>query len=170
VLPGAARELARFVLVGVSNTLLSFSLYVALLSVAVPYVPAAVISFGAGALNGYVLNRRWTFAAPDSRVARLRYLVVQLGGVAATSTLLWVVVSEASLGRVAGYAVAVPLVTASMFLANRTWTFAERGSRPRLGYSTPRVRAIRERRTSCTVPSGGSTETRTSSSAAISRS
>ena len=130
MVPGAARELARFVLVGVSNTLLSFSVYVALLSIAVPYVPAAVISFGAGALNGYVLNRRWTFAAPDSRVARLRYLVVQLGGVAATSTLVWVVVSEARLGRVAGYLVTLPLVTMGMFLANRSWTFAGRRREP----------------------------------------
>jgi putative flippase GtrA len=117
---------ARFVLVGASNTLLSLAVYLGLLALGTPYVVAAVLAFGAGAVNGYVLNRRWTFAAPDTPVARARYLAVQLGGAAVTSALLWLLVAEGGLGRAAGYVVTVPIVTVAMFVANRRWTFAAR--------------------------------------------
>jgi hypothetical protein len=58
-----------------------------------------------------VFNARWTFGCRGSKV---RYLVVQLGGLGATA-----VISAA-----AGYFVALPLVTLVTFGANRAWAFA----------------------------------------------
>ena len=43
-----------------------------------------------------------------------------------TAVLVWLAVHEAAAGRLAAYLVAVPPVTAATFLANRTWTFADR--------------------------------------------
>lgn len=120
-------QLCRFALVGVANTLLSYALYSALVALRVPYEVAGVVGFTAGALNGYVLNRRWTFACEDSRRARARYLVVQLGGLGATTALLWLVVAVGATGRIAAYAVTIPIVTLATFSANRTWAFAEIG-------------------------------------------
>ena len=119
----AARQLARFALVGVSNTALSYALYLLLLGAGTPYVAAAAIAFAAGATNGYVLNRRWTFAAPDSSRARLAYLVVQCLVLGANGALVWTVV-QAGAPRAAAYAVAIPPVTLASFAANRLWTFS----------------------------------------------
>ena len=124
-------QFARFVLVGVSNTLISFVVYALLLAVSTPYPLAAAVAFVAGAVNGYVLNRRWTFAARDSNLARARYLAVQLAGLGATTGLLWLFVDEAGTDRIAAYALTVPLVTVSMFTVNRAWTFAARAAGPR---------------------------------------
>ena len=94
---GALLQLARFATVGVANTLLAFALYAALVAAGVPYPVAGAAGFAAGAVNGYVLNRRWTFAADDSRRARRRYLAVQLAGLAATTGLLRALVGAAGL-------------------------------------------------------------------------
>jgi putative flippase GtrA len=118
-------QFARFALVGATNTLVSLAAYSLLLSASTPYVLAAAVAFGAGAANGYVLNRRWTFAARDSRRARLAYVCVQAGGALTAGALVWLLVHEAGAERIAAYAAAIPPVTVSTFLANRLWTFAD---------------------------------------------
>lgn len=124
--PSLPLQFGRFLIVGAANTLLSFLVYTTLVFAGLPYWLAGAIGFCAGAVNGYVLNRRWTFAARDSHRARARYLAVQLAGLGATTGLLWLFV-EAGTDRIAAYALTVPLVTAAMFTANRAWTFAARG-------------------------------------------
>jgi putative flippase GtrA len=119
-------QFARFLVVGVSNTALSLIVYTALLAFGTPYWLSGAAAFAAGALNGYVLNRRWTFASPDSPAARARYLAVQLGGLGATTGLLWLLVSAAAVDRLGAYLFTIPTVTVATFLANRSWTFALR--------------------------------------------
>lgn len=112
----------RFALVGVANTAISAVAY----AVAVELVPApvaAALAFAAGAVNGYVLNRSWTFAARDDAGTRARYLTVQLLGLGLSSGLVWATVSEGGLGRYAGFALTLPLVTAATFVLARGWVF-----------------------------------------------
>jgi putative flippase GtrA len=122
-----ARQLVRFLVVGLANTALSFVVYRLLLAVSVPYVLAAPLAFAVGAVNGYVLNRRWTFAARDTTRARVVYVVVQASGAVATSLLVLCFVRVAATGEVAAYLLAIPPVTLCMFATNRYWTFADRG-------------------------------------------
>jgi putative flippase GtrA len=119
---GVSAQLARFLTVGLSNTALSYVVYASLVFV-VPYWIAGALAFAAGATNGYVLNRRWTFSSPDSNGARLRYLAVQLAGLGASTGMLRLLVSDAGVHRIWAYALAVPPITAGTFLANRGWTF-----------------------------------------------
>jgi len=121
-----ARQLVRFLVVGVGNTVVSFVVYRLLLAVGTWYVVAAPLGFAAGAVNGYVFNRRWTFAAQDTTRARVLYLAVQVAGAAATTLLLLLLVRVGGLGRVWAYLVAIPPVTLCMFAANKVWAFAER--------------------------------------------
>jgi putative flippase GtrA len=115
-------QFARFLTVGLSNTVLSYLVYVSLVTV-MPYWIAGALAFAAGAVNGYVLNRRWTFAATDSAGARARYVAVQLCGLGTTSGLLWLLVGREGIHRLWAYALTIPVVTVVTFAANRTWTF-----------------------------------------------
>ena len=55
-------QFVKFGIVGVSNTLLTFVVYTLLLKVfGVWYLAASAIGFVVGAINGFLLNRRWTF-------------------------------------------------------------------------------------------------------------
>ena len=119
-------QFRRFLLVGVANTVISFVVYRLLLAVETPYVLAAALGFSAGAVNGYILNRRWTFAARDSASARLLYVAVQAVGAGSTSLLVLFFVQVAGTGKVGAYLAAIPPVTACTFLASRRWTFADR--------------------------------------------
>jgi putative flippase GtrA len=118
-------QLARFLVVGVGNTILSFAAYRLLLAVEVWYVLAAALAFAVGAANGYIFNRRWTFAARDTARARVLYVAVQTTGAVSTSLLVLLFVEGLGIGRVWAYLAAIPPVTLCMFAANRLWTFAE---------------------------------------------
>jgi len=121
-----ARQLGRFLVVGLSNTVLSFLVYRLLLAIGAWYVLAAPVAFAAGALNGYVFNRRWTFAARDTTRARVSYVVVQAAGALSTSVLVLFFVRVLGTGRGWAYLAAIPPVTLCMFAANRLWTFGKR--------------------------------------------
>jgi putative flippase GtrA len=120
-------QFVRFLIVGIGNTVLSFIAYRLLLAISTPYVIAAFLGFGVGALNGYIFNRRWTFAARDTTRARILYVAVQGAGAVSTSLLVLLFVRGAGAGKVTAYLLAIPPVTVCMFLANRVWTFADRG-------------------------------------------
>ena len=122
------REFVRFLIVGVANTLISLVVYRALLALGVWYVVAAPIAWGAGVVNGYVFNRRWTFRARDTRRARVLYALFGAAGAAAASLFVFLFVRGAGIGRFEAYLVATPLITVSTFLANRYWTFSERAA------------------------------------------
>ncbi|HEU0303751.1 MAG TPA: GtrA family protein [Gaiellaceae bacterium] len=119
------RELVRFVVVGIGNTILSVVVYSLLLALGAWYVVAAPTAYVASVVNGYVLNRRWTFGANDSGRARVLYVAVQTCGAALTSLLVALFV-ELGTGRVAAFLVAIVPVTLCTFAANRVWTFADR--------------------------------------------
>jgi putative flippase GtrA len=119
-------QLARFLVVGLGNTLLSFIVYRLLLAVGAWYLLAAPLAFAVGAVNGFVFNRRWTFGARDTTRARVLYVTVQVAGAVSTSLLVLLFVRVAGTGRVGAYLAAVPPVTLGMFAANRLWTFAGR--------------------------------------------
>src|ERR1700736_3321767 len=75
-------QFIKFGTVGVSNTLLTFLVYTLLLKVfGVWYLAASAIGFAVGAVNGFLLNRRWTFRGHvgDARTP-LRWAVVQTCG------------------------------------------------------------------------------------------
>jgi putative flippase GtrA len=116
--------------VGVANTVLSFIAYRLLLALGAWYVLAAPVAFAVGAVNGYILNRRWTFAARDTSRSRVLYVVVQVVGAVSTSLLVPFCVRVLGTGRTWAYLVAIPPVTLLMFIANRLWTFADRGDPP----------------------------------------
>jgi putative flippase GtrA len=119
-------QFARFLVVGVANTVISFIAYRLLLSAATPYVIAAFLGFAVGALNGYIFNRRWTFGARDSARARVLYVAVQVAGAVSTSLLVLLFHRVAGAGKVGAYLAAIPPVTVCTFIANRVWTFADR--------------------------------------------
>lgn len=124
--PVVRRQLVRFVIVGTGNTLISFVSYRLLLAVSVPYLAAAPVAWAAGAVNGYVFNRRWTFGAPDSARARILYVLVAAAGAGSLSFLVLLFARGAGLPKVEAFLAAVPLVTVATFVANRVWTFSAR--------------------------------------------
>ncbi|HUA10717.1 MAG TPA: GtrA family protein [Solirubrobacteraceae bacterium] len=122
---GVARQFAKFVLVGVSNTLLTLAVYTILLKgFDVWYLAASAIGFIVGATNGFIWNRRWTFSGHvGDAYTPVRWGVVQTFGLAVNELLLFALVRGAGLGELIAQVLATAVVTVTTFILNRAWTF-----------------------------------------------
>jgi putative flippase GtrA len=118
-------QFVKFVIVGVSNTLLAFTIYTVLLKVfGVWYLGASAIGFVVGAVNGFLLNRRWTFAGHvGDSLTPVRWGIVQGCGLVLNEGLLYLFVDGADIEKLLGQALATVIVTVITFLVNRAWTF-----------------------------------------------
>jgi putative flippase GtrA len=118
-------QFVKFGTVGVSNTLLTFLVYTLLLKVfGVWYLAASAVGFFVGAVNGFLLNRRWTFKEHvGDALTPVRWGIVQGCGLALNLALLYLLVDGAALDKLLAQAFATGVVTVLTFIANRTWTF-----------------------------------------------
>lgn len=118
-------QLLKFGIVGVSNTLLAFAVYTILLKVfGVWYVAASGIGFAVGAVNGFLLNRRWTFREHSGdALTPVRWAIVQSCGLALNLGLVYLFVHDAGLDKLVGQIPATAIVTVLTFVVNRSWTF-----------------------------------------------
>jgi putative flippase GtrA len=127
-------QFVKFGIVGVSNTLLSLAIYAVLLKVfGVWYLAASAIGFTVGAVNGFVLNRRWTFEGHvGDALTPVRWGVVQGCGLLLNLGLVALCVEVADTDKLVGQALATAVVVVVTFAANRAWTFrgARHGGKP----------------------------------------
>lgn len=115
---------AKYAVVGVANVIIEFTLYAALVHLGLWYVAAKVVAVLAANANGYTFNRLWTFRAGRHQHATLvRYAIVQGTGLLLNLGLLTLMVEVAGVGEIAAGGLAIPVVAAYCFLANRFWTF-----------------------------------------------
>jgi putative flippase GtrA len=127
-----AVQFVKFGIVGVSNTLLSLVIYTLLLKVfGVWYLAASAIGFTVGAVNGFLLNRRWTFEGHvGDALTPVRWGVVQGGGLLLNLGLVYVCVEDLGLDKLVSQAIAIAVVVVLTFVANRAWTFRAHHAEP----------------------------------------
>jgi putative flippase GtrA len=118
-------QFIKFGIVGISNTLLTLAVYTVLLKVfGVWYLAASAIGFTVGAINGFLLNRRWTFRGHvGDAFTPVRWGIVQCSGLALNEGLLYLFVHGGRLDKLLAQACATAIVTVLTFFANRAWTF-----------------------------------------------
>ena len=118
-------QFLKFGIVGISNTLITFAVYTLLLKgFGVWYIAASAIGFIAGATNGFLLNRRWTFRGHvGDALTPVRWAVVQTCGLGLNLGLLYLLVHDAGLDKLLAQVFATGVVTITTFAVNRAWTF-----------------------------------------------
>ncbi|GAC1323162.1 MAG: hypothetical protein NVSMB25_19190 [Thermoleophilaceae bacterium] len=118
-------QVLRFLLVGVTNTAVSLVVFAVANRLGVWYPVASAVAFAVGALNGYTLNRVWTFrAGAFSRSRFARYAVVQLVGLGVNELAIIVAVDALGTEHVLAQVFALVMVSAMTFALNRQWAFA----------------------------------------------
>ncbi|TMK42211.1 MAG: GtrA family protein [Actinobacteria bacterium] len=125
-----AVQFIKYGLVGALNTGLTIGLYALLLAAGVWYVLAYVLAYAVGIVNGYLMNRAWTFVAERTHFATaVRYFAVQGGGLALSTGVVYLAVDVGGLSKILGQIVAIAAAVITTFFANRWWTFAARHHR-----------------------------------------
>lgn len=123
--PPAVAQWGRYAVVGAGNTLLSWCAFALLVAAGLHYLLASTLAFVLGAVNSYVLNRRWTFASDGRRVPEaLRFAVVQGVGLAINLCLLFLLVHEVGVLHLVAQVLVFPVASAATFLLSRHWAFA----------------------------------------------
>jgi putative flippase GtrA len=118
------RRLTRFALVGVGNTLLTVAAFALLVGLAAAPPVASAAAFAVGAVNGYVLNRRWTFAGAQGGPATIaRYAAVQGLGAALSAGGVALATTDLSLQHMAAEALVLPCVTLVTYTLARRVVF-----------------------------------------------
>jgi putative flippase GtrA len=122
------RQLIRFGLVGCANTALSWCAYALLVRAGVHVLAGSAIAWTAGAVNSYVLNRRWTFRSHGRWTPEIvRFGVVQCAGLALDVVLLAALTRDARVGELLAQALVYPVATVATFALSRQWAFASLG-------------------------------------------
>jgi putative flippase GtrA len=117
-------QFLRFLIVGVSNTAITLLAYAGAIHIGVRYLPAGAGAYLLGGVNGFALNRSWTFSH-HGRVghAAARYAAVTAVGIVLDLALLRLAVAI-GVPRAAGEVAAVAPVTLLTFALNRAWAFS----------------------------------------------
>lgn len=129
------RELSQFIkfgLVGISNTLISYIVYVVLIMFSVQYLLASFLGFLLSVINAYYWNARYVFRAEEGEVqAWWRVFLKTFASYAGTGLVMnnillmvWVNVLgiHEMLGPVINLFITIPL----NFLLNKYWAFKKR--------------------------------------------
>jgi putative flippase GtrA len=120
-----AAQAVRFALVGATNTALTLCAYGALVLAGVPGPVAGAAGWALGAINGYRLNRGWTFgSAMRGLTPAARYVVVQALGAGLDAVGVGLAVGDGHLHRLDGQLAILPAVTLLTFALCRGWVFA----------------------------------------------
>jgi putative flippase GtrA len=124
-------QLTRFGMVGASNTVVTLVTYALALRAGARYLPAGAGAFALGGLNGFLLNRAWTFSHRGRALpAGARYAIVQLAALLLDVILLWIAVHLAGVPRLPAQLVAAVPVTLANFALSRLWVFPVQGGAP----------------------------------------
>lgn len=110
-------EFARFLLVGASNTLFSYLIYLSLLTV-MPYIAAYTLAYCAGVVLSYFLNVYFVFKKRVSIASFLKFPLVYVIQYCLGGLVLWLLVSAGigpTLAMVGVIIVTIPVT----FLASR---------------------------------------------------
>lgn len=116
----------RFCVTGGLNTLVDFVVFFLLTSsLNWPVIPSQVLSYSAGILNSYCINRRWTFQTRNRFFSRemLLFIGVNLAVLGVSVLSVWALTSRIGLGVLLSKLCTTALTMVLGFILNRLVVF-----------------------------------------------
>jgi len=128
-------QFLKFNAVGLVNTAVDFTLYTLLLFWGMGSLGAHIISYAAGTLNSFVMNKKITFTdgegAQDERESKsilgqfIRFAVLNAAVLALSLMMLFVLSSAAGLHPLVSKVIVMAVTVCLNFAGNRRWVFAK---------------------------------------------
>ena len=117
-------KITRFFIVGASNTLLVYLLYVALIKLGLDYKLALFFDYLFGILFGYFLNRYWTFSSNKHRLSFIKYVLLYIVVFILNIFFLILLVDLFLLDPIYSQFFIVLVISLVSFLVQDTWVFS----------------------------------------------
>ncbi|MEG0542387.1 MAG: GtrA family protein [Angelakisella sp.] len=120
------QKAGKFAFVGVINTLLDIGLFALLAQVlGINVYLSQLVSYSAGTLNSYLLNRSWTFKTKERfwSPALIRFLLLNVAMLLLSTAIIWLFYDVMGIHKLIakGFSTAFTLVLS--FIINRLWVF-----------------------------------------------
>jgi len=131
---GLIAQFVKFNLVGLLNTFIDFAIFTILIWFGAYYMFAQVIAYGAGMINSYVLNSRYTFnkkenASPKPQQLNRSMRFIVWNGILLGITLLLLMVFNEwwGLNEVVSKLFVTVVTVVLNFYGSKKWVFAAKG-------------------------------------------
>ena len=116
-------KITRFFIVGASNTLLVYLLYVALIKLGLDYKLALFFDYLVGILLGYLLNRYWTFSGNKHSLSFIKYIVLYIVVFLLNFLILILSVDFLLLNPIYSQFFIIGIISLVSFAVQSTWVF-----------------------------------------------
>ena len=125
----AAKQFAKFVMVGLVNTAIDFFIYFSLTRGTDFFerhlLSANIIAFSIAATNSFFWNKKWTFRdqGKNYHVQYSKFLIVSIGGLLLSQGIFVLGVHYLKISDIITKLAAVVIITFWNFALNKWWTF-----------------------------------------------
>lgn len=117
-------QIIKFIIVGVSNTAITTSTYLLLVSLGLNYNLSNVIGYIVGTLNSYIWNKSWVFKQNSSKAKTfVKFIMVNLITLSVNSIVLFELVSKENMGKFIAQLIATVIGMIINYILNKLWTF-----------------------------------------------
>lgn len=128
VLNGKFKNLSRFSIIGVLNTLMDFAIFTIFHSLfEVNYAVSQILGYSFGVINSFVFNKNWTFGDRNANKKTIReflqFIVINLISLAITIIFMKLLIKNLELNVYIAKIIVTFIAQVTNFLGYKLWVF-----------------------------------------------
>ena len=118
-------NIVKFSIVGVSNTVLNFVIFILLDSLGVNYMVASITAYSLSIINSYFWNSRLVFRCENKnkKSVVIKFVILNLIGLSINTLLMAVLVGILEFKKIVAMFIATLLVMCINYVLNKIWVF-----------------------------------------------
>ena len=113
----------KFCIVGVTNVIISYTVYYILLASGLNYLLASAIAYITGMLNGYIWSSKFVFKKNKSINNMMKYFIVYVSALFINLGIMYICVDTYNMHKLIAPIFAIGIGTIYNYSLNKIWTF-----------------------------------------------
>jgi putative flippase GtrA len=120
-------QFVKFGIVGLMNNVISYMIYLILVSLGMHYTPANIIGFTVSVFNSYYWNNKYVFASNDSRVWWKTFIKTYISyagtGIILSNIMLFIWIDGLGVSTIIAPLINLVITVPINFLVNKLWAY-----------------------------------------------
>lgn len=118
-------NIIKFSIVGVSNTLLNFVIFILLNNIGINYILASIIAYSISIINSYFWNSRLVFKYDNKnkKSILIKFIILNLIGLSINAVLMETLVGVLAIKKIVAMFIVSLLVMCINYILNKIWVF-----------------------------------------------
>ena len=118
-------NIIKFSIVGVSNTLLNFVIFILLNNIGINYILASIIEYSISIINSYFWNSRLVFKYDNKnkKSILIKFIILNLIGLSINAVLMATLVGVLAIKKIVAMFIVSLLVMCINYILNKIWVF-----------------------------------------------